>query len=404
MLIHWIWLSTRPAWGSYGKKVLLDTFGDPERVYFASGEQYAQLEGIRAEQISALMDKDLKEAQAILNECVDEGIEICTFSQENYPYRLRHIPDPPLVLYYKGNLPDFQRAPLIGAVGTRKASPYGLNVARRLGYQIAACGGIVVSGAALGVDAMAMQGALLGNCPVVGVLGCGVDIVYPKTNRQLFDDILRCGCLVSEFPPKTPPYAGNFLKRNRIISGMSNGVVVIEAPSRSGSLNTARHALEQGRDVFVVPGNVDIPSFDGSNALLCDGATPVRDGWDVLRGYAAFYPDAVHPFQEEMPRQMESVQEPTAKKAVPAKKPSAERKDKKTIDKEQTPKYSDVNEILPKLPQTQRSIAELLTQPRLVDDIIAETGLSASKVSAALTVMEIKGIIRRLPGKRIALK
>lgn len=406
MLVHWIWLATRPGVSDRQRKAVLEACGDAEDVYFADGESYGKISALSAEAWESLLDKNLTGAETILTQCTDKNIRICTFHDSLYPMRLKHIPDPPLVLYYKGTFPKMDDAPVITVVGTRESSLYGNNVARRMGYQIAACGGIVVSGMAKGIDGMAMQGGLLSGGTVVGVLGCGVDIVYPKSNQRLFADMERHGCLISEFPPETEPYRWNFPKRNRIMSGLSNGTVVIEAPQKSGSLITARDALEQGRDVFVVPGNVDMPGFDGSNALLRDGAIPVRNGWDVISEYAAMYPDAVRPFSGEPDVEGEHEQPKVAEKPIlPAKRPaSARRNQKKSIDNGASQPYSDLKAILDTLSNSQRSIVELLTEPRLVDDIIAETGISAAKVSMELTLLQVRGIIKRLPGNRITLK
>lgn len=410
MLIHWIWLATRPSLNDRQKKLVLDAFSDAEDVYCAKQEDFQQVEGLTQDEVGSLMDKNLTSAEEVLRQCIDKQIKICIFSDEVYPQRLKHIIDPPLVLYYKGNLPAMENMPVIAAVGTRGASAYGLQVAQRLGYQIAGCGGVVVSGVAKGIDAMAMQGALLAGGTVVGVLGCGVDVVYPVGNRELFADIIRCGCLISEFPPETPPYKWHFPRRNRILSGLSNGVVVIEAPQGSGALITARQALEQGRDVFSVPGNVDMLTFEGSNALLREGAIPARNGWDVIGEYEMLYPKIIHKIDAEPTKHCcadgEKMPLKLAQKIVsPGKQQKSDRKkEKKPIDKEVKQPYSDVKGILPSLPDTQRQIVELLTEERLVDEIIEQTGLPAAKVSAALTVLEIKGIIRRLPGKRIVLK
>ena len=179
-----------------------------------------------------LGDKSLDEAQSILKICRDKKLGILTFQDAAYPRRLRNISDPPAVLYYKGQIPDLESCPAIAVVGTRKASAYGLTTAKRMGYQIARCGGIVVSGMAYGIDGMATAGALTAGSPAVGVLGCGVDVVYPMSNRSLFRDMEEYGWLVSEFPPGYPPSRWTFPKRNRIISGMCNGVLVIEAPEK----------------------------------------------------------------------------------------------------------------------------------------------------------------------------
>ncbi len=403
MLVHWIWLSTRPAVSDRQKLAILQAFADPEDAFFAEKEEYTGIEGLSAEEIAALCDKDLTQTEKILRQCEEKGISVYPFSHDRYPERLKNIADPPLVLYGKGTLPDMDAAPVLAVVGTRKASAYGQTVAQRMGYQLAQCGGIVVSGGAEGIDAAAMHGALLAGGTVIGVLGCGADVVYPKSNRFLFSDVAAGGCLLTEYPPGTPPLRWNFPKRNRIISGMSNGVTVVEAPERSGSLITARQAAEQGRDVFVVPGNVDVDSFVGSNALLREGATPVRDGWDVISEYKSLYPDAVRrPLSAELPTDRAPVPRVAQKPAAPVKekptiKPSAKAPAKK--EQEPPPRKAPVY-----MSDEEKRIVELLTAPQLVDEIIAQTGMSTAKVMALLTILEIKGVVKRLPGKRVCRK
>ncbi len=324
-----------------------------------------------------------------------------------------------MVLYYKGQLPEFDANPMVGVVGTRKATGYGLTAAKRLGYQIGRCGGIVVSGLAFGVDAMAMAGALSAGAPVVGVLGCGADIVYPLSNRSLFRDTEEKGCILSEFAPGTQPGKWTFPKRNRIISGISNGVLVVEAPEKSGALITARLAAEQGRDVFVVPGNIDMPSCAGSNALLRDGARMVSSGWDVLEEYESLYPDKIHrdrtpaqqrAYPDEVRQRTEEPEKQPPKVAqkpkLPRQKPPVHKKlEKKTIDNGASAPYSDVNYAKPRLsPEEEKVLSSLSQGERLADEVIAETGLSTGKFLAVMTMLELKGLLKRLPGKRITLR
>ena len=223
MLLHWIWLATRPGMNDRIKAEVLRYFQDPEDAYYADPEAYAMVDGMTEDAAALLRDKDLKEARAILETCENQNIGILTYQDAMYPNRLKNIADPPLVLYYLGRLPEFDALPVIAVVGTRDATPYGLKTAKNLGAQIARCGGLVVSGLAAGIDGMAMRGALSAGKAVVGLMGCGVDIVYPSNNRSLLLDTQRYGCLLSEFPPGTPPYKWNFPKRNRIISGLSSG-------------------------------------------------------------------------------------------------------------------------------------------------------------------------------------
>lgn len=418
MLVHWIWFAHRPGLSDRMKLRLLQHFQDPEDLYFADSGAADLIEGLTPEAKEGLQDKNLTLAEEILEVCRRERIHLLTFRDAGYPARLKNIADPPVLLYYKGTLPDFDGSPVIGVVGTRKASVYGLTVAKRMGYQIGKCGGIVVSGMARGIDAMAMSGAMTAGAGVVGVLGCGADIVYPLSNRPLFQDTEDRGCILTEFPPGTPPVHYHFPKRNRIIAGLSCGVLVVEAPERSGALITARQALDQGRDVFVVPGNIDVPSFEGSNQMLRDGAIAVFSGWDVVSEYAALYPDRVckdtspshqTAYPDEVRDAAETEKAPAKvaqKPRLPEKKETKKEKcHKKVIDKPESSPYIDVNDTLPKLSAEEAQIVSTLRQgERLVDDIIAETGMTTGKLLALLTMLELKGVIRRLPGKRVSIK
>ena len=405
MQVHWIWLAHRPGVTDRMKSILLEHFSDPEDIYFAEESAFRGISGLTDHALEGLLDKNLTQAEEILDTCDRKGLQILTFSDEHYPQRLKNIADPPIVLYYQGELPDFDNNALIAVVGTRKASPYGLAAAKRMGWQLAKCGGIVVSGMAFGIDGVAMQSALAAGGTVVGVLGCGADVVYPVSNRQLFADTAQFGCILSEFPPGTPPVSWNFPKRNRIMSGLSCGVLVVEAPEKSGALITAHQALEQGRDVFVVPGNIDVDTFVGSNRLLRDGGILASHGWDVLSEYEAQFPDKLHKDDEpvRLPREQSADLPKVAQKPrIPAKK---EKSDKKVIDKPKQSSYSDVNKEQPRLSDSEKRIVSAIgATPRLVDDVIAETGMSAAQLLPLLTVLEVRGVIKRLPGRYIALK
>ena len=226
MLVHLIWLSQRKNLSNFLKWEILRHFDSPERAYFA--ESYEAIEGLTCQGNESLLDKNLTSARTILEQCEKKHLQILTILDQAYPSKLRNISDPPLILYYKGRLPDFESTAAIGAVGTRKATPYGLQAAKRLGYQLGKSGGIVVSGLAWGIDAMAMEGALMAGAPVVGVLGCGADQIYPLKNKELFQNTERFGCILSEYPPETPALSWHFPQRNRIISGLCDGVLVVE--------------------------------------------------------------------------------------------------------------------------------------------------------------------------------
>ena len=409
MLVHWIWLAIRPGMHDRDKEALLQHFPDAEDIYFAEREDFLALDDLKASVLDALDDKDLTSSQEILRKCTDQGIQICAWNDPQYPARLKNIPDPPMVLYYKGTMPRFDEEPVVAIVGTRKPSAYGISTAKRMGYQIARCGATVVSGMAYGIDGVALSGALTAGGSVVGVLGCGVDVVYPASNRMLFSDVEQRGCLISEFPPETPPHKWNFPKRNRIISGLSCGVLVIEAPAKSGSLITAKLAADQGREVFVVPGNVDMPSFEGSNDLLRQGAIMAGNGWDVAGEYENQYPGKMVRFsgsenleirmgsvETALPRVAQHSQRPVKKSAV------QNENDKKSIDNRSLEAYIDVDNSIS---EEEKRLLSFLAQGEChYDDLIAGLQLPAGKILGMLTMLEIRGRIARMPGNRVKIK
>ena len=404
MLLYWIWFAQITKVSAHMKQVLLQYFRDPEDIYYADEQAYGQISGLTEEGTQALMEKDLAQAEAIMQSCKEKGIQILTYGDRQYPVRLKNIYDPPMVLYFTGILPEWETMPVIGIVGTRKATAYGLTTAMRFRSQLCACGALVVSGGAGGIDSMAMEGALDAGGPVVCVLGCGVDVVYPAKNRQLFSKVTANGCLISEYPPQTQALAWHFPQRNRIITGISNGLLVVEAPEKSGALISARYAMEQGRDVFVVPGNVDVEACSGSNALL-EEAIPALSGWHVVREYEAQYPGKV--CRRELPVTAGHTQLLVAQQQVhPAKAVSQkEAADKKSIDKEEKSTYSVVNNLVSALTeQEQRLFAQIGTESVTVDDLVGRTELPPATVKSILTKLTIKGFVRSLPGGRFAVK
>ena len=407
MLIYWIWFAELPDLSLWQKHILLEYFHDPEELYHAKADAFSVIEDITEDIIKALQNKDLSKARSILRTCQEKNIQLFALKDAAYPRRLKSTRDAPLVLYCKGFLPELDSTPTIAIVGTRKATPYGMNVSRRMGAQIAACGGIVISGGATGNDTMALSGALTCKNPVVAVLAGGVDVVYPKSNTALFSQIEKQGCLLSQYPPGTPHYRWNFPVRNRVMSGIADGVLVVEAPENSGALITARAASEQGRDVFAVPGNIDVPSCAGSNALLQDRAAPVFSGWDIMREYEAIYPDKVH---KAAPPAVFHEETPTAKVAQPAtppKKASAKGTavQKLPIDKEEKSAYSGIRNDLSGLNEQEKAILACLTgTPKPVDEIIAEIGIPSQKVLSILTMLAIRGYVQNHPGGLVSRK
>lgn len=342
MVLYWIWLSRCKGLSAHKKLELCDGYHGPKGVY----------------DTGLLSDKDLTPAQKILEDCHRLGVQILTAGDSRYPQRLLEIADPPLVLYYKGSLPDFDREAAIGVVGTRRASAYGLLSAEKLARQIARHGGLVVSGMAAGIDTQAAWGALRAGKPTVAVLGGGVDTVYPTSNRDLYEAVAQQGCILSEYPPGTRPTNWTFPRRNRIISGLSVGVLAVEAPEKSGTLITVRDAKKQGRDIYAVPGHIDSAFCAGSNALLREGAKAVLCGWDALCSYEDRFADKLH--REELPQRAPVT-----------------------------------------VAQQEQAVLDALAEGEKTNDqIIAASGLSPQQTLAVLTVLEMKGMVKTLPGGR----
>ena len=392
---YWVWLSSVTNASLKARALLAEHYGDAERAFLAPPGDYAKLPGLSAAEAALFEARDLRRADEILEACRLEGIRILSMQDADYPLRLRSIYAPPVVLYVKGALPDLDSVPSVAVIGTRKATPYGLKMGKNLAFEIAKAGGIVVSGLTEGVDRAAARGCLLAGGVCVGVLGTA-----HGRESKLGRDVIASGALVSEVPPGTEPLRRFFRERNRIASGLSHAVCVVEAPEKSGALLFAAEALEQGREIFAVPGNADAENSAGTLALLKQGARPAASGWDILTDLSTIYPG--------------KLREPGPDCAPPEEKTAPERPEvfgekrpeppKKEIDKPEGAGYIDLRQQLAALSEEQlRIIAAIERGETHIDDIIETTGLSTAKVLSQLTILEIKGYIRRSAGRRISL-
>lgn len=381
-LKYWVWLASMPALTNRSKLLLLEHFTSPEDIFYADEGAYLQVEGLQKAQAALLADKSMERTERILMECTRKELFVLTMDDATYPARLRNIYDPPVLLYGKGSMPLFDDEATVAVVGTRSCTPYGVSAAEQLGYEMAKSGAIVVSGLAKGIDAAAHRGALRAGGFTAAVLGGGVDVVYPAENRRLYEDIAATGVLLSEYPPMAEPEGWHFPARNRIISGLSLGTVVVEAAEHSGALITANTALEQGREVFAVPGPINAPASKGCNRLIREGAGLVSCGWDVLEEYQNRYPHRLKKNGEELPPMPEGSEE----KMKPAK--AAEK-----IQEAPALPVLDLARNEEGLTDDQLRIVQVLTtdQPILVDDVAEITGLPMRRVLSALTVLEIDG-------------
>jgi DNA processing protein len=400
-LKYWVWLSSVSGVGSVTVTKLLERFGTPDKVYNARAEELREVPGLKTAEISLLLRKDLEAANKILARCSELGCHTITPQDSNYPDRLRNIYAPPIVLYVRGRLPIVDDEAAIAIVGTRKCTPYGLSTAEELGYTLAGHGMLVVTGLARGIDTAAARGALRAGGQVIGVIGSGVNIIYPPENAGLFNDIAASGAVVSEYPPDTPAIRANFPARNRIISGLSLGVAVLESPAKSGALITAARALEQNRDVFAMPGNVDAKTCAGSNALLREGAIPVLSAKDIIAEYAELFPDKI--VQREK-NDMEEKPDEYGFADLMANTDNSKRKSNKiVVDNEPSVDYI-LMKLVENLVGDERTVAETIGLDNLhVDEIIVKSGLSASQTLTTLTMLEIKGLAENQGGNYFKL-
>ena len=365
--LSWLALSLTPGLASRLSARLLRRFDSPDGVFRAS---LAELEAcnLPASVAQAVFKKEaLKRAEKELAAIRRiAGCRLLNWTEPEYPQTLLQIYDPPVMLYVRGE-PQILNLPSISIVGTRKPTLYGSQLAERLGRDLAARGLVIVSGMARGIDAIGHQGAMAANGRAIGILGTGIDVCYPKENKKLYEKVLERGAIISEFPIGTHPAPENFPVRNRIVAGIPLGVIVVEGAQYSGSLITARLAMEFGREVFGVPGNVTQPVSFAPNQLIKQGAKLVTCAEDVI---------------EELPT-------PVRAMLVQAEQPEAEQR----------------NLLLAaSLNNSEKKLYELLSaeETRHIDDIVERSGLNSSVVLATLFDLEMKGIIRQLPGKQFS--
>ena len=362
-LLAWLSLLSVPGLGPSAYATMLARFGSPERILSASVMSLCRLAGIRAEVARAVhREHNTAWARDQLTRASDSGVQIITLQDPNYPRVLKEVYAPPPVLFTKGEI-EALSAPGVAIVGSRAFTPYGRTTAHRLAGELARRGFAVTSGMATGIDTHAHLGALEQSGLTIAVLGSGLDRVYPVQNASLFESIPSSGAVLSEFPMGTGPEPHNFPRRNRVISGLSLGVVVVEAGERSGALITARHALEQNRDVFAVPGPIHSGRSTGTHALLKEGAILVQSVHDIL----AELPSTARPILRPSP---DSVQ--------------------MTLDVESG------------LDEAQRSVYRVLPEqePIHIDTLSTRAGLSVPETLAILLGLELRGLAEQLSGKR----
>lgn len=381
---YWVWLQAALGQASSKVQPVLSFFGGVQGVYDASPAALAQSGLLSRRELLALSEKSLQKARETAARCDELGYGILTLDDPSYPARLHDIFAPPCALYIWGELPPSDAQVWVAVVGTRQITDYGYQAATQLSMGLTRGGAMVVSGLAIGVDGAAHKGALKAGGKTVAVIGCGLDINYPAPHAELRRLIAKNGAVVSEYPPGTRGDRVHFPLRNRIIAGLTQGTLVIEAGEKSGSLITAALATEMGRDVFAVPGSIFSPLSMGTNRLIRDGAKPVCSAPDVLEEYIGLYPHTISLTDEQQPPaalpMQHSLFSPPA--PVPATPPR--------------PKPAP-----PGLTAAEQALLQALDNtPRTVDELALRLNLEMRVVLAAMTALEIQGLTSSLPGRR----
>lgn len=358
--LFWIALSSIAQVGNITFRRLLERFETPSKILSAPLGALSAVPGVSPHAVRAIVESRAASLSFAETQCrrLDQiGATLLTISDSSYPPLLRQIADPPPVLFVRGTIPEGEEA--IAIVGSRKATRHGLDNASRLSADLSRKGITIVSGFARGIDTAAHRSALDAGGHTIAVLGCGIDMVYPPENRDLYERIASEGALVSEYLPGVPPRAEHFPRRNRIVSGLARGVIVVEAAEKSGTLITAHFALEQGREVFAVPGNISTGMNRGCHWLIKRGAKLVESAADVLEEFSLSPP--MSPYPSKPPPDLCST-------------------------------------------GVERGILEALTdEPRSIDELVVSTGLTPSELSSILLRLELEGVILQLPGKLFAL-
>ncbi len=414
-LLSWLWLAGACRPGSVLPSTLLKFFGSPEKIYEAGEEDFDQVDTNFYGHKETLCDKELEKARSILSYCRENGVGIMTPDDYLYPEKLRSIPNKPLVLYYLGNFFDPDTTFTVGVVGTRRASTYGIHAAKRIAYDLARSGAVICSGMAAGIDAAAHRAALYCGKFTVGILGCGIDRVYPKENEALYAETIEKGLVLTEYPPGTPPLGRNFPVRNRLIAALSDAVAVIEGGEESGALITAEDAMRQGKALYTVPGSIFASDSAGSNFLLKLGAKPLLSAYDIVSDFQRKYPGlegAVKLFRQEDRDRREapkSKKEPSVrakikKYAFPGLKRVSEEKEPVPpayefipLD-EAAPKEDGASLTLPQLSEEEIAVYQRLSFDPVTPDQLLGEGERMADLLKTLTKLEIKGLIDRSPG------
>ena len=436
--VYWIWLSLKLNNQNSVFQHLLDLFDNsPYEIYKADEKEIERATHLSEFQKRSLLDKNLDEALSIFNYCKWNKVGIMTYGDSIYPESLKSMKKPPVLLYYMGNIPNLNNRVCVSIVGTRKMTEYGMRSCYKIAYELASAGAVVVSGMALGIDSVAHAGAIGARGTTIAVLGCGIDVIYPKQHRKLRKYICEHGAVITAYHPSTPAYKNNFPERNAVISALSEGTLVVEAPRSSGALITAEYAAEQSRVVYALPGSIEEPMSEGPNNLIKNGAMAITSARDILQYYFENHSRHVDPVklrQGELSSEFDngilkdvgiSV---TCYGKGPKETPSSLLKKlneqlnnnaEQNSDYYSAPKIKRIAESIaaPKeenipidpTPVDENALAGLTDEQRRIFselscdkptsvDALAKGGYNIGTLMATLTILEIKGLVTSLPG------
>lgn len=407
-ILYWVWLADllppAAAWKVFRQ------FGSPEQAFFSDRKGLDFVEGLSRDYKDLVAKKDLSAAQDIVARCDLTGVRIVAFQDSEYPQRLRNMVYPPLVIYQKGKTLRFDDRVVISMVGTRSASPYGKRLADEFAAGIVRCGGIVATGVTGGCDTIAARSALKQGGPLVLVVPGGVDVPYygSESSADLLKWVSSTNCVLSEQPPGTSPSGPRFLRRNDILVALASGVLCVEGSRSSGAVRVALSAAEQGKDVFVLPANLDLPSFEGTNRLLSARlATAVLSPQDLMDRFSPLLPPQPSlkprpPGRQRQPKPPR--QAPPPAEATAQQEENAPEASEKGVDTASNSGYIELLNTTRAWTDQERTILEHLKDgPAHVEGLIAATGLNASTVSSILVMLNIEGIVQELPGGRFLL-
>lgn len=421
-LVYWLWLSLACTPGTATFPRLIEKFGDAKSIYDADSKSIARCIDPRSSDRVRLDDKSLDKAQEILDYCRRLRIGLLSYDDEKYPKQLKEIQSPPVILYYRGVLPDFNSAFCVSIVGTRSLSDYGRRNTFKISYDLASAGATIVSGMAMGIDGVAHAGALEADKPTVAVIGSGIDICYPNQHLALAREIVKTGCVITEFPPHTPPTKHNFPIRNRIISGLSAATVVIEGKERSGARITAGYALEQKRKLYALPGNIGSENSEVTGMLLKNGAQALTSADDIVRDFQDAYPKVINPFnlKTKLPVDiMESLSRYSVVAVcagddifpeVPSRRPRRKSESEAYQKRETKVEKNDVvvdndNEVAPCIDSLAFEVYKKIpTSGECSVESLVDSNISLRDVMKCLLKLEMGHFIKMLPGDRVSRK